>query len=310
MTLATPTPRRGQRHLRNPDAHWTPSEHAAQVLAQIGWDLEEKVPARPRCNQRDASVVELVICEDVTLDAAGQHFGLTRERIRQIVMLHTGMSTPDLAAYRDEMRDVLRRVEGVPLLHQAADADHNASTSDLARISGLERREVEQVRGLEESLRRRRKNTWTAQTVTDEQTLSEIARVASLPGGTPLTGTFYNANRSEGFIGSVRILQRFGTWREACNRAGAATNEPVRSSYDRRWSDEQFVDWAAAYIRATGTRATYNGMADWLRERADQGAPSAQSVRNEIGRWSDIRELALVRQRELDEGAELTIALG
>ncbi len=304
-----PYQRRSTSRVQDPNKHWKPSAFAQMVLQGIGWDLEEQVPARPRCSERDARLLEMIICEDVTLDEVGTHVGLTRERVRQIMVKHTGLSTRDLADYRVPMREILRRTDGVARLYEIIDSDKISSTSELARNTGLTTREVEEVLGIAESLRRKQANTWTSQSVTDDQVLADIKRVAALPGGSPLTGAFYNEHRSEDSIGSVRILQRFGTWREACRRAGVATNEPVRSSYARRWTNEQLLDWATAYVTAAGTRATYQGMTEWLRERADQGAPSSQTIRNEIGGWLCTLELTLTRQQELDAGAESSIAI-
>src|SRR5699024_9925672 len=45
-----------------------------------------------------------------------------------------------------------------------------------------------------------RPNTWK-QSTADDAVLAEIRRTASLPGGSPLTGSFYDSHRSPGSVG-------------------------------------------------------------------------------------------------------------
>ena len=309
MSIAEPISRRSHRPVQRPDAHWKPSEYAQEVLDSAGLDLAAKAPSRPRCSRRNAALLEMIVCEDLTLDEVGKYFDMTRERVRQILVRHTGLSIRDLVTYRVEMREVMRRTVGMAKLYEAAEQDANANLRELVEATGLTQREIEQVLGVDETLRRKPANTWTGQTVTDGEIMLELARVAEVHGGTPLAGGFYDEHRGDGSLSRVRIIQRFGTWCNACAQAGVATNKPVRSSYARRWTEQQLIDWAVAYVIEAGTRATYAGMTEWLRAKAVQGAPSSQTIRNGIGGWLRTLERALVRKRELKDGGQFDIPL-
>lgn len=277
----------GQASMQQPDAAYKPSVKAADVLDRIGWDITVRVSSPPRCSRRDAALCESILLEDVTLDEAGARAGLTRERMRQILLKHTGLSTKDLTAHRGELREARRLVTGRAEVVRLAAAQAEATLQDLAAASGLTVAEVAEIVGTEEALRRRARNTWTVGT-SEEAVLAEMRRVASLPGGTPLTSPFYDDQRVDGALKSVRIVQRFGTWHQACERAGLAVKERDRH-YERTWSRAQLLDWVEAYVDDVGaTRASYAGFDSWLRARKAQGAPSGQTVRNYLGRWTDI----------------------
>ncbi|WP_338748603.1 hypothetical protein [Janibacter alittae] len=126
----------------------------------------------------------------------------------------------------------------------------------------------------------------------DETVMTEMRRVAGLPGGSPLSVTFYDGHRAEGALTSARIIQRHGTWREACAAAGVESNRASRSSYRRAWSEEDLVDWVRRYL-IEEEQPSYGRFGAWLREQ--EGAPSANTVRNALGGWSAALEAAAQR---------------
>lgn len=135
-----------------------------------------------------------------------------------------------------------------------------------------------------------RPNTWK-QSATDDAVLAEIRRTASLPGGSPLTGSFYDSHRSPGSVGSGRIIQRFGTWNDACRTAGVDAEERTRV-YRRGWTEEDLVAWTRRYLADAGPAPSYKDFQQWLREHKTEGAPSAATMRNRLGTWVTIVELA------------------
>jgi hypothetical protein len=280
--------------LRQPDACWKPSESAARVLDAVGWDLDKHIPSRPRCSERDAALLDLIVSEDVTLNEVGLRLGLTRERVRQILQKHTGLSTRDLEESRVVVREMRWRM---------------VARADLARIGGVTIDEVVDVLGVDDALVRRGRNTWT-QALTDEEILEGLRQVSACPGGTPLTGPFYDAHRDpDTTVSAIRVFQRFGSWTAACTQAGVTFKAAVRDNYERRWTDEQCIDWAVLFVEEVGATATFAGMEDWMRRRSGDGAPSGQSIRNYLGTWIDILELVALRRHELKTGAEPTVRL-
>ena len=122
--------------------------------------------------------------------------------------------------------------------------------------------------------------------------LLELARVAALPGGSPLGGPFFDAHRAEGVPGASRLIQRFGSWRQACEAAGVAPIEASRSNYGTRWTDDLLLGWVREYLADPDSTASYQQFQGWLKERKSAGAPSGQTVRNRLGTWKDILERA------------------
>jgi len=138
--------------------------------------------------------------------------------------------------------------------------------------------------------RRPRSNTWK-RSATDDAVLAEIRRTASLPGGSPLTGSFYDVHRSPGSVGSGRIIQRFGTWNDACRTAGVDVEERTRV-YRRGWTEADLLAWARRYLAEAGSAPSYKDFQQWLQEHKTEGAPSAATMRNRLGTWVTIIERA------------------
>lgn len=123
----------------------------------------------------------------------------------------------------------------------------------------------------------------------NEQVVAEMRRVAALPDGSPLSVAFYDRHRGDGALTSARIIQRLGSWREACAAAGVASNAPSRTSYRHRWNEEDLLEWVRRYL-AEADKPSYADFSRWLRGQPE--APSANTVRNTFGGWSAVREAA------------------
>lgn len=121
-----------------------------------------------------------------------------------------------------------------------------------------------------------------------EMLAAEMRRVAGLPGGSPLSVSFYDRHRGNDALTSARIIQRLGSWREACAAAGVESNKASRS-YRHRWSEGDLLDWGRRYL-AEAERPSYADFSGWLRDQQD--APSANTVRNTFGGWSAVLEAA------------------
>ena len=70
----------------------------------------------------------------------------------------------------------------------------------------------------------------------DSQLLARL-RAAAAELGEPLTAAAYDRwQRSHEGASPALLIRRFGSWNEACAKAGVATNKTRSTS--RRWSDE------------------------------------------------------------------------
>jgi len=119
----------------------------------------------------------------------------------------------------------------------------------------------------------------------DARVFAELARVAALPGGSPLSTGFYDAHRGESSLGTARLIQRWGSWQEVCSAAGVTCHAAVRT-YSSTWSEEELLGWVRRFL-AESSGTSYAAFTAWAREHKSDGAPSAQTVRNRFGGWAD-----------------------
>ncbi|OAH63615.1 hypothetical protein AYJ66_11200 [Dietzia cinnamea] len=205
-----------------------------------------------------------------------QSFDVSREWVRQVVKRHTGLGATDLKSIRDEARHQAR----VQQLKDLTDVHPGLPVDELAKQSGLTHREVARVLGPAEAARRRR--TRTVSSATDRQVaLDEIRRVAALCGGSHLSGPFYDQHRRDG-VSSVRLIQMFGTWTNACEQAGVRGTRAVRGNYTQKWDREDCLRWVSKYLQTT-EKPSFSRYDEW--SRTEEGAPSGGTVRLRCGKW-------------------------
>lgn len=122
----------------------------------------------------------------------------------------------------------------------------------------------------------------------DEQLLAAIADAAA-ELGEPLTAGAYDTwqrGRSDAASPAL-VIRRFGSWIEACTRAGVATNKTRSTS--RRWSDDEVVGIVASYLGSPGSTGTYADYSAWA--QAQDGVPSGATLRQRFP-WAVVKERA------------------
>jgi len=122
----------------------------------------------------------------------------------------------------------------------------------------------------------------------DSQLLARL-RAAAAELGEPLTAAAYDRwQRSHEGASPALLIRRFGSWNEACAKAGVATNKTRSTS--RRWSDEQVVEIVASYLRAPGSTGSFADYSAWAREQP--GAPSGATLRQRYPSWTEVKQRA------------------
>ena len=247
---------------------------------------DPRVAVDPRAEEMSARYLTGETLESIAVD-----FGLTRERVRQLVRDHGQVSAADARAARQalvaERREALRvRAAAVvrqrPGLSQGQLADLlGVSNGDLSAALDRETR-VLLVR------EKHGKPRWS-----DDDIVECLRHAAALHPGKPLTAHRYGkVKKAVGGPTPVRILQRFGTWLAACEAAGVRGGTSPRRRYRRGWTESELLGWVADYLAEPGMRGTYAGYDTWARRTA--GAPSAQTVRNRLGAWASVKRAAAV----------------
>lgn len=118
----------------------------------------------------------------------------------------------------------------------------------------------------------------------------------------PLSHQSYTALIREGRVQGpsvARIVQLFGSWTTACNEVGVTSGEPLRSNYERTWTEDDLLNYVERFLRDTTFRGASHQFDQWRATvNHSEKVPSLGTVRNIVGgTWNDIRTQALRRMR-------------
>lgn len=91
---------------------------------------------------------------------------------------------------------------------------------------------------------------------------------------------------------SVRVLQVFGSWADAAERAGVPAGRKPNRTFTSAWSDEEILNDVRRYLADPSTRGSFAGWDAWKKANAPR-APSGAMIRNRLGNWSEIKATAL-----------------
>lgn len=116
-------------------------------------------------------------------------------------------------------------------------------------------------------------------------------RAAVVICGEPLSHSAYDrVSRDVGGPTSSRIIQRFGSWRQACDQADVRSCAASRV-YQQRWDQQAVIAAVRGYLAEDGCAGTFSDYAAWAAGHQDR--PSGATVRNVLGGWSAAKSQAL-----------------
>jgi hypothetical protein len=262
-----------------------------EVVESLGLDQQQVIRARTLW------MVEL-LKGGQTLQEVGDKAGVSRERVRQLVKKAGVGSIRKLRsaeiAVRSEAEAMLRSS-----LHADIVAHPGTTVGGIASRLGLSSETVENlmipsgrklVRGIAGSSTFRQR--WS-----DNQLL-QLLRVAATYSW-PLTTAAYDELVSIGEVDGPTAqvyFKRFESWIAACQLAGVESGEPWNRTYESNWSNDDLCKFVGDYLVDPATSGTIAEFGQWL--RGVPGAPSIPTLRNRLGTWSEMRELALLRLAE------------
>lgn len=261
---------------------WTPDGHVASRPASA-------IPPR---------VLEMIELRrnGLTLDEVGTKFGVTRERVRQLMKKHGGPDASEirqLHARRVEADAGARAAEVGNAIRAVLAASGPLSPEQVVAKSALERDEV--LRWWPNDLIHLRLRTignyethWT-----DQEFLDAIREAALYEF--PLTVTAYHELLTVGQIKGPsvpRFNQKFGSWTKACDAAGVIPGPTMRDNYESRWSDDDLLHVLRLYLEDPRQPNSMQGFDPWKRTNAPDG-PSGQTLRLRFGSWTEAKRLAL-----------------
>lgn len=230
-----------------------------------------------------------------SLEEIGAQYGVTRERVRQILEKIGGPSRQDVKALRESIKSdkleevksrALELVKFKPGLTISAVADQlEVSSIELSRIL------TNQELNLFAKPLRTGNFKWT-----DEEVVKVIQEAATLEF--PLTVAAYAKLLEDGYLrgpSAARISQRFRSWQAACDLAGVEAGKRTRPLDLSRWTNEDLYAAVIHYLRlpqSTGAAADYDS---WASGQDD--VPSMGTLRNRLGPWNQIRNDAIERMQ-------------
>lgn len=235
----------------------------------------------------------------LTLDEIGAEFGVTRERVRQLLKKHGGPSAKEIRDVRAaEARSAERaREEAVSrTLRDALDGRGPMTVDEMVTVTGFEASDVSKYWPTDLAHLRlwgtgQGESRWT------DEDICEALRKAAIYEF-PLTTTAYSELLQVGQISGPsvpRIGQRFGSWTVACEAAGVVAGDPWNREYESRWSDEDLLQIARAYLLDPSAPNSAHRFDEWKRANAPDG-PSAQTLRNRFGSWTEVKRRALAQE--------------
>jgi hypothetical protein len=225
-------------------------------------------------NERNRYVVQMREAGH-TLQAIGDSLGLTREMIRLIVKANSGPSARTVRVNRE----VKKQKEALAAFKDLGTTDVNTLAAHLDEKPGRIRKL------LGKQAKKLPKGRMNHEKIYSDEDLLTILRLSAEKIGGPLT---CNAYRKLGIQPTVAIfIGRFGTWKNACDKAGVTPGRAMRSNYTRAHSEEDMLAFVASYLADPRTNGSADGYEEW--QRKVDGAPSLTLIRQRIGKWNDIK---------------------
>lgn len=256
---------------------------------------DEPRPPPPLIRDHLAEIERLYAEEALTLQEIGDRFGVSRERIRQVMGkagVHRG--TSDASRQRSEQRyqEFLANVDVNEIIDRRLVGEKEP---EIARSLGVHRVDVERL--VEERIPKWRLRYAGIGGKTDERWPEYKAslRQAEKAVGTPLTKKKYSRWRDtfppdRKPVSAEYFVLNFGSWARACNLAGVEPGKVIMGRvYTRDFSDDDIVNAVRACREDIGDMPTVRAYDDWARARKGL-VPSSSTVRWRLAysSWVDV----------------------
>jgi hypothetical protein len=265
---------------------------------------------------RELSMLESRVSGE-TLAEIGTRFGVTRERVRQVlekaysrVSMNPFFEGKTLSIFLDERKKSEHQM-GVELIETKirnfVNVNPGIKYEDLAEALALDLDTVKLHIGYQAS-KFVFQEQWSSAIdpeFSDEFIIGAIRMAAAIRS--PLSAPMYENLVERGLVKgpkSQTIAKRFGTWSNACLHAGVMFVRSVRSEYSKTWNEEEILKYLIDFLRNKEFGVGVLEYDGW-RSKYRTEAPSSPHIRNMFGSWIDAKNNALLYLKNNGQSCDL-----
>jgi uncharacterized protein (DUF433 family) len=242
-----------------------------------------------------------------SLDEIAARFGVTRERVRQILRAH-GAPDPELVAEARRQRAAVlaeSRVDELLALWRAGHEPGSAASALGLQTAACKTTIARFATEVDKAARRASMSgARGSQTYSDRDIIVALRAVGAALARVPSAKEYALLARGLELPSLPTVLNRMGGWTRAVEAAGMTPlSSPSTATRPRRWTDA--ACWAALrrVVDELGEVPTVLSYERHAAGRAD--LPSSATLRNRVGRWSAI-SARLAAERELAAHVQAT----
>jgi hypothetical protein len=256
--------------------------------------------------------------DGLTLDVIGKEYGVTRERIRQIIKKlltkaekFSEVSIMNLGTLFEQRLEMLKNAPKLAELSIRSDLDLKArqiiNSKPGIKLEELSSILMTDLKLLHSALNKNTKKfvysdekiNFNTSSFTDDEILEALRLAEAFES--PINRNLYDNLVNRGLIkgpGSQTVMKRFSTWNKACQLADVNYNESVRDSYETLWTKDEMLDYVIEFLKNRSFGVGINSYDEWRIETLSN-APSGAHLRNNFDTWINTKNAAL--QKMYDE---------
>lgn len=264
----------------------TDYENAAVLLHR----LRQGIHVRTETSVRDRKIISQFAL-GYTLEKVGKNFGVTRERIRQIVSRQSSATSAQIKeALRVEGKfyQTRRAMAERKALHAWSEANIGEPVSSAVTVFELPEARIRKALGPRRKFHVRKRNS--ARKTFENQQLIRLVQEFYEETGSTVSSEFDDWSRARGGPSRQTVMIRYEKWSYALEAAGVAEGGEVARS--RLFTKRDCWACILEYLQIPDSKYTFADFERWT--NADEDKPSSATIRNRLGvPWSDMVDTGL-----------------
>jgi transcriptional regulator with XRE-family HTH domain len=224
-----------------------------------------------------------------SLDEIALRFGVSRERVRQIMRAHGGPAAADIAEARRRRAEAEAEARIDELLARwRAGQPPRVAASELGLQAVACRSTIERFATDADHAARKASMAGArrTQTYSDRDIILALVSVAGRVGRVPSAKEYALHARDLDYPSLPTVLNRMGGWTQALRASDLAPLSAPSRTRTRRWTEAACWRALRQVVRELGEIPTVLGYERHAAGRPD--LPSSATLRNRLGRWSAI----------------------